>query len=337
MSLAIRPAKLRDLDAVSELLLADAEARHALDPDLWKLDQAARDKIRSTVKAAMEAAQPPFRQQWLIAEDGGKAIGVAHTILLPVPPIYAGAFGPPGLIMEDCFVVPDAPAETRRALFRAAEADLIEAGAVILLASGVEGGDWQETYAAQGYDRLTAYFAKSGLRGQTAGAKVRRATGGDIPGIVRASALHRRVLDNIHHLFWQPHEEADARFGSWMRRSLSLEDRDMFVSEDEGGIRGYAISQPATALHFPAAHDISDVGVIDDFFHDAFEDRQMRASSGPEAAALFSAAEAARAERGDRAILVVCPARWQSKISLLEQQGYRNAITWHIRILVSPA
>jgi len=77
--------------------------------------------------------------------------------------------------------------------------------------------------------------------------------------------------------------------------------------------------------------------VIDDFFHDAFEDRQMRASSGPEAAALFSAAEAARAERGDRAILVVCPARWQSKISLLEQQGYRNAITWHIRMLVSPA
>ncbi|MHC0055783.1 GNAT family N-acetyltransferase [Actibacterium sp. D379-3] len=333
MTLTIRPAELADLDQVANLLVADAEDRHAADPGLWKLDRAARDKTFSTIKTAMEAENAPFQQQWLVAEAGGRLVGVTHSILLPVPPIYAGEFGPPGLIMEDCFIAPDAPARTRHDLLKAAEADLIGAGAVILLASSVDGGAWEAEYSEQGYDPLTMYFAKIGLTRQTTFAHVRQATVDDVPGIVTASAIHRRVLDELHHLFWKPHDDADTRFEAWMKRSLTLEDRDMFVSDEDGAIRGYAISQPATPLHFPTPHDISGVGVIDDFFHDALEATQTLDTPGPKAEALFAAAEAARSRRGDHSVLVVCPASWRSKINMLEHLGYHNAITWHIKMV----
>lgn len=333
MTLIIRVAGTADIDQIAGLLLADAEERCAVDAGLWRLDRAARGKIVSTIQTAMEAEKPPFRQQWLVAESGGKLVGVTHSILLPVPPIYAGEFGPPGLIMEDCFIAPDAPAGTRRDLLKAAEADLVEAGALILLASSVPGGAWEEAYADQGYAPLTAYYAKTGLTRQTPRAPVRQATGEDVPGIVAASAVHRRILNDLNSLFWKPHAEADARFGAWMKRSLTLSDRDMFVSDEEDGIRGYAISHPATPLHFPTPHDISGIGVIDDFFHRATQDPRNLGASNATAAALFSAAEAARASRGNHSVLVVCPAIWQSKIRLLGQLGYHNAITWHIRMV----
>lgn len=333
MTFTIRPAELADIDRVADLLEADAMGRCTDRRGLWLLDRAAPEKIRSVIKAAMEADNPPFRQQWLIAEAGGRLVGVAHSILLPVPPIYAGDFGQPGLIMEDCFITPDAPTETRHELLRAAEEDLVGAGALILLASSVSGGAWEAVYAEHGYEPLTAYFAKTGLTRQSAPAHVRPATGEDVPGIVAASAVHRRILADLHTLFWKPHEDADARFGAWMKRSLTLEDRDMFVSDEEGTIRGYAISHPATPLHFPVPHDITGIGVIDDFFHEATKDPRNLGASGPQAAALFSAAEAARARRGDHSVLVVCPANWQSKIRMLEQLGYHNAITWHIRFV----
>ena len=69
--------------------------------------------------------------------------------------------------------------------------------------------------------------------------------------------------------------------------------------------------------------------MIDDFFHHVTEDPRKLGASSATAAALFSAAEAARARRGNHSVLVVCPARWQSKIRLLEQLRYRNAIIWH--------
>lgn len=333
MPFTIRPAELTDLDRIADLLVADAEERCASDPGLWKMEQSARDKTYASIKTVLAAKKAPFRQQWLVAETDGRLVGVTHSILLPVPPIYAGEFGAPGLIMEDCFILPDAPAETRGELLGVAEADLINAGALILLASSVAGGAWEDPYGEHGYVPLTEYFAKTGLTQQTEHAHVRPATEDDVQGIVAASAIHRRILEDLHHLFWKPHEDADTRFGAWMTRSLTLEDRDMFVSNEDGGIRGYAISHPATQLHFPAPHDITGVGVIDDFFHEATEDPFKLEASSERAAALFAAAEAARERRGDHSVVVVCPASWQSKIELLKQQGYRNAITWHIKMV----
>jgi hypothetical protein len=331
MSITIRPATVADLGSITELLLADAKERSVADPRLWRLADDAQTKIYETIKIAMEAEKAPFRQQWLVAELGGKIVGVTHSILLPVPPIYAGRSGPPGLIMEDCYVSPDAPEETQAELLIAAETDLIGAGALILLASSVVSGTWERKYGESGYAPLTAYYAKTGLSAQQEHSIVRSATEMDVPGIVAASAVHRRILDDLHHVFWEPHPDADARFGAWMTRSLTLSDRDMFVAEHDNHIRGYSISHPATPLHFPTPHDISGVGVIDDFYHEATQDKEKLAQTQDEAKALFSAAEAARAERGNHSVLVVCPAHWTSKIKILEQLGYRNAITWHIK------
>ena len=333
MPVAIRSANIADLDPIAELLLADAKERCAADPGLWRLSDDAQSKIYGTIKLAMEAEKAPFRQQWLVAEFGGRIVGVTHSILLQVPPIYAGRFGPPGLIMEGCFVSPDAPDGTHAELLNAAEADLIDAGALILLASSVVNGAWEPKYAGCGYAPLTAYYAKTGLNTQHDHSFVHSATETDVPGIVAASAVHRRILDDLHHVFWEPHKEADARFGAWMTRSLTLSDRDMFVAHDDNRIRGYAISQPATPTHFPTSHDISGIGVIDDFYHEAMENTETLAPTADEAKTLFSMAEVARTERGNHSVLVVCPANWSSKIKILEQSGYRNAIMWHIKIV----
>lgn len=332
MTITIRPAKPSDLEPLSDLLLADAKDRQSHDPTLWKLDTAPRTKILLTVRAAMEAEDPPFRQQWLVAETDAGLVGVTHSILLPVPPIYAGAFGPPGLIMEDCFVASNAPPETRRALIKAAETDLVDAGAQILLASSVQDGAWKSEYAHQGFEPLTMYFSKTGLSRASAFANVRQAKDMDVPAIVASSAVNRQILYDLKPLFWEPHPEADARFGAWMNRSLTLSDRDMFVSEAGGTLQGYAISHPATPLHFPTPHDISDVGVIDDYYHGEFENPQAINAGGNNAASLLHAAEAARQTRGNTSVLVVCPAAWQSKIALLTKAGYKNAITWFFKM-----
>ncbi len=332
MAITTRPADISDLGAIADLLLTDAKARCALDPGLWSLVRDPATAIASAVRASMDAEAPPFRQQWLVAQAGQAIVGVTHSILLPVPPIYAAAFGPPGLIMEDCHVATGAPPETRRRLLTAAEDDLVKAGARVLLASSVEGGEWASEYARQGFAPLTMYFAKAGLCQARPRADVRPATPDDVPGLVASSAINREILERLAPRFWQPHDAADDRFAAWMRRSLTLTDRDMFVSDVGGKIQGYAISQPATRLHFPAAHDISDVGVIDDFFHDQMRNPQSLEAEGSGAAALFNAAEAARDSRGDNAILVVCPAAWTSKRTLLAQSGYSNAITWLIKM-----
>ncbi|MEH6644972.1 hypothetical protein [Sulfitobacter sp.] len=176
--------------------------------------------------------------------------------------------------MEDCFVTADAPPETQSELLRAAEADLIDAGALILLASSIDGGTWESAFANNRYAPLTKYFAKTGLSQQKSFGHVRQATAEDVPAIVVSSAVNRRILQDLHHHFWKPHRDADDRFGSWMLCSLTLTDRDLFVSDEEGSIHGYAIYQSATPLHFPTPHDIAGIGVIDDFFHNGLENAQ---------------------------------------------------------------
>lgn len=332
MTIATRPATPDDLEPVADLLLADARGRAAADSVLWKLDREPRQKILQSIKAAMEAESPAFRQQWLVAETDAGIVGVTHSILLPVPPIYAGELGPPGLVMEDSFVSPAAPAETRAALLAATQADLTGAGARLLLASSVAGGAWEGEYVRQGFVPVTLYFARTGLRPTREVPQVRPAREADIADIVAASAANRRVLRHLHPIFWKPHPEADARFEGWMRHSLTLGDRDMFVASAEGAFRGYAISQPATWLHFPSAHDISATGTIDDYFHDEIETVDVPSPRTDGAQALLEAAESALGARGKNAALVVCPAAWRTKIALLEAAGYRKAITWFIRI-----
>lgn len=331
MAVAIRDAGVDDLAAMVALMVQDAARRQNTDPDLWKVDGLPSVDITATVKSAMENSTPPFRQKWLLAQVGGKVVGVAHSILLPVPPIYAGDFGPPGLIMEDCAVAQDAPEGTQAALLAAAEGDLARAGAEVILASSVAGGDWEAQFAVSGYAPLTDYFAKTALSRNASHASVRRAHSDDVTGIVTASAENRRILRDLDHRFWKPHPEADVRFAAWMNRSLTLTDRDMFVSDVQGQVQGYVISQPATALHIPAGHDISRIGFVDDFYHADFDVPDHLQKDGKGAGALLAMAEGALHARGNDAVLLVCPSAWASKISLLEAAGYRRAITWYIR------
>ena len=329
MTERIRPADLSDLEAMAPLLVADARAREALLPGLWPVAGDAGARVTDAIRRALSAEAPPFRQHWLVAEAAGRITGLAHSIRLPVPPIYAGVFGAPGLIMEDCCTPPDAPADLRARLLAAAETDLRQDGAEVLLASSVAGGDWADTMAEAGYAPLTLYLARAGLRAAADGG-VRPAREADLPGIVAASARSRAVLHRLDP-FWQPHEEAAARFGAWMGKSLTLPDRDMFVSGDGGAVSGYAISNPATPLHFPPAHDITRIGVIDDFHHAEMEDPDALQGDGTGARALLAAAEGALHARGNAAALVVCPAAWTSKRAVLEAEGYETALVWWIR------
>lgn len=330
MPAEIRPATLPDLPSMVDLLIQDAERRQPHDPALWALSDDAREKIAEAVTFALTAEKQPFRQKWLVAESEDKLIGILHSMLLPVPPIYAGKWGEPGLLLPETFVTWDAPAGTLEALVDAAEADLRTAGATLLLASFVCGDEWSSAFRGRGYEPLTLYLSKSGLKRASEPADVRAATEQDIEGIVTRSAEHRAILHELD-VFWTPHAEADARFGGWMKKSLSFKDRDMLVAGPPDTLEGYAIAQPASRLHFPPAHDISATGVIDDFFHRQYADPAKAQGAGASAQALLQTAEASFAARGITMAFVVCPAAWTSKIAVLENAGYKTAMAWMVK------
>lgn len=329
MTAKIRAATLTDLPMMVELLLQDSQNRQAHNPALWALAEDAHEKVEEAVRFALTAEKQTFRQKWLVAEADGTLVGIIHSALLPVPPIYAGEWGDPGLIMPECFVTESAPHGTLAALVEAAEADLRGVGAELLVASFVSGDQVRSCFEERGYKPITLYLAKVGFDGTTPSGDVRPASEDDIGEIVRRSAENRRILFALD-AFWTPHLEADVRFGSWMRRSLTLQDRDMLVAGDPNDLDGYIIAQPASRLHFPPAHDISSTGVIDDYFHRDYSDPEKVQDGGKGAAALLEAAEAAFAARNAKVAMIVCPAAWISKLSILEKTGYKTAMVWMV-------
>ncbi|OWU85886.1 hypothetical protein ATO6_03075 [Oceanicola sp. 22II-s10i] len=330
MTSAIRAATVQDIPQLVTLLMDDATDRQTTDPVLWRLADDARDRIAQALSFALTAEQQPVRQFWLVCERAGGIVGVVHAIMLPVPPIYAGSFGEPGLIMADSHTAPDAPAGTEDALVAAAETVLREAGAKILLSTYVTGQVWDRTFAQRGYAPLTLYLSRTDMGDAGRPQGLRAATAEDVPGIVAHSAANRRTLWQIEP-FWEPHTDADARFGAWMTRSLTLRDRDMLVMGPPDDLAGYAIAQPASRTHFPSAHDISGTGVIDDFYHLDFADQDALKNGGAGAVRLLNGAEAAFAARGMGAAFVVCPAGWTAKIEMLEDAGYSTAMVWSIK------
>ncbi len=330
MTQTIRPATPDDIPRLVELLMLDAQERHAEDAILWKMANDAPAQIEKALTFALTADGQPFQQFWHVADDGGQITGILHAMLLPVPPIYAGSFGEPGLILPDSFVAADAPSGTLEGLLTAAEDALHEAGAKIKLASCVAGEVWRTAFEASGYEPLTLYLSRSDLGDQGMPAGVRKATEDDVPGIVARSAENRQVLCDIDP-FWGIHPEADPRFSAWMTRSLALRDRDMMVLGPSEDLQGYIIAQPASRLHFPPAHDIMGTGVIDDYYHYDLTNPAALDHYAKGASALLRAAEAAFANRGIGAAFVVCPAGWASKIRLLESAGYETAMVWSIK------
>jgi hypothetical protein len=160
---------------------------------------------------------------------------------------------------------------------------------------------------------------------------VRSASVKDVPGIVKLSAAHRRTLEKLNPRFWPIHPDADSRFDGWMRHSLTLEDRNMLVAAVAGELRGYVIAQPCSSLLLPIAHEIAAVGLIDDFYDKDFADVSVVSNNGASAEDLLAAAEGTFAGRAIHSALVVCPAAWSSKVSLLEGSGYRTAKRWMLK------
>ncbi|MEO0402645.1 MAG: hypothetical protein AAF214_09750, partial [Pseudomonadota bacterium] len=228
MPQTVRSATLQDIPSLIPLLLADAEERRVTDPILWNVAHDAAQQVEKALIYALSAEPQPFRQIWQVAQEAGRVVGVIHSMLLPVPPIYAGAKGDPGLILPDACVAPDAPEGTVDALVAACERALMAAGAQIILSSYVTGPAWQETFVRRGYDPLTLYLSRSPLDALDMPMAVRPAAQGDVAGIVRRSAEHRQILFGIDP-FWAIHPDSDARFAAWMSRSLTLGDRDMLV------------------------------------------------------------------------------------------------------------
>lgn len=327
---AIRPAEPEDIPRLIDLLLLDAAERYDANPVLWQLTDDAPGKIEKALAFALTSAQQPFRQIWLVSEHLGTITGVIHSMLLPVPPIYAGKQGDPGLILPDSAVAPGAPDGTVDALLAAAEHALTDAGARILLSTYVTGEVWQKAFQDRGYDPLTLYLSRSDLGDAGQPSAVRRATEADVSGIVSRAAENKRILSEIDR-FWESHPDAGTRFTAWMNRSLTLKDRDILVMGPSDDLTGYVIAQPASRLHFPTAHDITGTGVIDDYYHPDLADTSALAEGGEGATVLLHAAEAAFLDRGFRAVYAVCPAKWRSKIDLLEAAGYETALVWSIK------
>ena len=289
-------------------------------------------KCPAPIRFALTTEGQPFRQSWLVAEGRGSLAAVMHTMLLPVPPIYAGSFGMPGLLLPDSFVAEDAPDGTISALVAAAEADLYAAGAEVILSTFVTGEEWRSEFKRSRYEPLSLYLSRTDLdlANDKVPGGIRPATEDDVQGIVSRSAENRQVLFDVDP-FWEVHPQANTRFDAWMRRSLTLKDRDMLVTGPSADLEGYIIAQPASRLHFPPARDIAGTGVIDDYYHLDLATPMALASDGAGAAALLHAAEAVFARRGMGASFVVCPARWRSKRMVLEGAGYRTAMVWLIK------
>jgi hypothetical protein len=313
------------------LLSEGAQQRRALDPVLWRLTADAAGRIETAVRAAFTGPQSAAGESWLVAEHSDRILGLTHAMLVPVPPIYDSAAGTPGLLLDDSVMAADAPPGIADDLLVATEAALTKAGAARLVASCPAGGRMRPLYERHGYEPVTLYMAKHGFGGAGLPPQVRLASTEDIPGIVARSAEHRRMLARINPRFWHIHPEADQRFERWMRRSLTLTDRDMFVAAEARNVHGYVIVQPISPLLIPPPHEFATVGVIDDFYDVDFASVSTVSNGGSSAENLLAAAQSAFVRRSVDSVLVVCPAAWASKIALLEQSGYRTAKLWMLK------
>lgn len=302
-----------------------------MDPLLWRIAADGPARAGMVVDAALKRSESPVRELWLVAEQAGGIVGVAHAMIVPVPPIYDTAAGSPGLLLDDAFTSADAPSGTAEALLLATEAALRAVGVSTLVASCLAAGPLRPLYERHGYEPVTLYMAKHRFSPNDFPPGVRPASAEDVPGIVKLSAEHRKVLAEFNPRFWHIHPEADSRFDAWMRRSLTLKDRDMLVAAVQGRVHGYIVAQPCSPLLVPIVHESAAIGVIDDFYDEGLANISAISNSGLGGEDLLAAAESAFARRAVDSALVVCPAAWSAKVALLERKGYRAAKLWLLK------
>jgi len=330
MTMRVRAAETGDILAISTLLLEDAKTREALNPPLWAIAPDAAARVMASLETISNPFTGPIRHHWIVAEENGAILAVAHAANVPPPPIIDLAGATAGVLLDDCHFAADA--DISSALLQSAEQVLADAGAILFVAATPK--DWTTRtsfLAAAGYETTTLYMAKTGFLTDRVSGTARLATDADIEGIVRLSARHRAQLQIASPVFWHIHAEADARFAGWMRTSLTLPDRAMFVSGPRDSIDGYIIAQPGSPLHLPPAHDVNRIGMIDDFYAVAFEQPETESSQTGGPAVLLSAAEGAFHGKNIDTALAICPARMTGKADFLLSHGYTVANLWMVK------
>jgi hypothetical protein len=293
------------------LVLAAAQARAELEPELWPLHPQAQDRVREALERDFTQ---PERFAWFLAEQAGEAVGVIKASLYPAPPVYQSLLA--GLTGDDfSATVPEALPP----LLSAAEAFLeAEQAAVFAAACPARETDKLQLLEERGYVPLTLWMIQSVDTSAHLPSTVRPATEADLPALVRLNRDAQEGKHQANSRFWTPHPDAPARFEGWMRHALTLPDRDLLVNDAGESISGFIIAQP-TGL--PPAHDPVHVGTLDDLHTDDWGTLPT----------LLQAAHQAFDRRGKQTIQAICPAAWTERADALQASGFRTANLWLLR------
>jgi hypothetical protein len=273
--------------------------------------------IGAQIKRDLDAGQ----FEWLVA-DTSDDIAVARIAVIPPPPIYDLKGGLAGIVLGTWRVTDIEPIDRH----------LRDRGAAVLVMDCAANDESKRSQLkARGYIATTHYMLKHGLAQHAPAPNIRSATEDDIPTLV---AFNREGRDRLHEAnpaFWTSHPDADARFALWMKLSLTMRDRAIFVSENAGHPTGFVIAQPPSPIQVPITLDDAKIGVIDDFHCTSFGASLRDPQDPAPARELLAAAETVLLERAKTAAIVICPAAWAAKFQLLEQAGYKTLHTWFAR------
>jgi hypothetical protein len=281
------------------------------------------ENIASQIKRDIETSAGPF--QWILAEAGGN-LTVGRIAVIPPPPIYDLKGGLAGIVLgtwRDTGAVVDVDPFEKHLSDRGV--------AMLVIACAANNRSLREQLAARGYTATTNYMLKQDLTPQPAKKDVRPATEADIPALVAFNREGRERLHEANPTFWTSHPDAEARFALWMKFSLTMRDRAMFVNEGDNNLSGFIIAQPASPIQVPIEIDEAQVGVIDDFHCTTFGKTLLKHNEDASARNLLAAAGASFIERDRTSAIAICPAAWTAKFAVLQRYGYRTEHTWHVR------
>ena len=307
--MTLRKAQEDDIPRIAALIGADGNTALSNTPAA----------IGAQIKRDIEASQ----LEWLLTETGA---GIARIAIIPPPPIYDLKGGLAGVVL-DTWQAPSIETLDRHLRDRGA--------AMLVMDCRADDTVKRTQLEASGYVATTHYMLKPALTPQTASTAIRAATEADIPALVAFNREGRERLHEANPAFWTSHPDAETRFGFWMKMSLTMRDRTIFVSEHDGRPTGFVIAQPASPIQVPIALDETKIGVIDDFHCSSFGASLKTAQDAGPAHGLLNAAEADVLTRGKSAAMAICPAAWTAKVRLLEEAGYKIHHTWFVRPAVT--
>jgi hypothetical protein len=271
--------------------------------------------IATQIKRDVEGGAGPF--EWLLT-DTSAGIAVARIAVIPPPPIYDLKGGLAGVAM-DTWQLPSIEPLERHLRDRGA--------AMLVMDCRADDAAKRSQLEALGYVATTHYMLKPALAPSALSSTVRAATESDIPALVAFNREARERLHEANPAFWTSHPDAETRFAFWMKMSLTMRDRTIFVSE-HGRPTGFVIAQPASPIQVPIALDETKIGVIDDFHASSFGTSLVEGREPTPARELLAIAEADFTKRGRTAAMAICPAAWPAKRSRLEAAGYETHHTW---------